>query len=56
MYEALDKHLESKGLKIKADARIAKKDAILKKYKDKEKSKPLSDKEKIRRLEELNGI
>lgn len=54
--ENLDKYLHLTKLKQKVEKNAAKKDAILLEYKEKEKKKPLTQLERLARLEKLMGI
>lgn len=54
--ENLDKYLTLNKLKQKVEENAAKKDAILREYKVKEKGKPLTQAERLARLERVFGI
>ena len=56
MYDNLNKYLETKGLKLKADESKQKKEDVIKEYKDKEKLKKLTVDERLERIEKLLGI
>lgn len=54
--ENLDKYLALTKLKQKVDANAAKKEAVLLEYKEKAKVKPLTQAERLARLERVFGI
>jgi len=56
MYEKLEKHLDNKGLKIKADENASKSEAVKAEYKAKEKVKALTQSERLERIEKILGL
>jgi hypothetical protein len=56
MYDNLNKYLNSKGLKLKAEENKATKKSVIEKYKVKEKAKKLTQEERITRIEKILGL
>ena len=56
MYDNLNKYLNSKGLKLKAEENKVKKELTEQEYKDKEKIKKLTQEERITRIEKILNL
>ena len=56
MYDDLKKRIKDNGLQEKAEANLSKTEAIKKEFADKKKLKPLTDKERLLRIEKYLGI
>ncbi|MBV1758149.1 MAG: hypothetical protein KMY55_09950 [Dethiosulfatibacter sp.] len=55
-YQNLDRFLEKKGLKLKAEENKATKEMVIAEYKEKEKVKKLTQEERLTRIEKILGL
>ena len=56
MYDNLNKYLNSKGLKLKAEENKATRESIIAECKEREKIKKLTQEERITRIEKILGL